>query len=105
MLRIKRLNKTVDSSIPYELFLNDIKLGEIKNDDTLLYDLKNGDYNLYAKCGEMVSEKITFSYDDHSTIEVECFPKYNENKITKLFFKILMNKKGIALNKVKDFYV
>ena len=105
MLRIKRLDKIVDRNIAYELFLNDIKLREIKNDDTLLYDLKNGDYNLYVKCGEMVSEKVTFSYDDHSTIEIECYPKYSENKMVKLFFKTVMNKKGIALNKVKDFYV
>lgn len=105
MLRIKRLDKIVDRNIAYELFLNDIKLGEIKNDDTLLYDLKNGDYNLYVKCGEMVSEKVTFSYDDHSTIEIECYPKYSENKMVKLFFKTVMKKKGIALNKVKDFYV
>ena len=105
MLRIKRLDKIVDRNIAYELFLNDIKLGEIKNDDTLLYDLKKGDYNLYVKCGEMVSEKVTFSYDDHSTIEIECYPKYSENKMVKLFFKTIMNKKGIALNKVKDFYV
>ena len=40
MLRIKRLDKIVDRNIAYELFLNDIKLGEIKNDDTLLYDWK-----------------------------------------------------------------
>ena len=105
MLRIKRLDKIVDRNIAYELFLNDIKLDKIKNDDTLLYDLKNGDYNLYVKCGEMVSEKVTFSYDDHSTIEIECYPKYSENKMVKLFFKTVMNKKGIALNKVKDFYV
>ena len=55
MLRIKRLDKIVDRNIAYELFLNDIKLGEIKNDDTLLYDLKNGDYNsLYLKNCEVV---------------------------------------------------
>ena len=53
----------------------------------------------------MVSEKVTFSYDDHSTIEIECYPKYSENKMVKLFFKTVMKKKGIALNKVKDFYV
>lgn len=105
MLRIKRLNKITDNNLSYEIFLNNIKLGEIKNNDILLYDLKNGDYNLYVKCGEMVSGKVEFSYDDHSTIELECYPLYQDNKIVKAFYKIVMNKKGIALNKVKDFYV
>ena len=105
MLRIKRLDKLTDRSVPYEIFLNDIKLGEIKNNDIALYGLKNGDYNLYVKCGEMISDKVTFSYDDHSTIELECFPKYSDSKIVKAFYKTIMNKKGITLNKVKDFYV
>ena len=105
MLRIKRLNKLVDMNIPFEIFLNDIKLGEIKNDDTMLYDLKDGDYNLYVKCGEMISDKINFSYDDHTTIELECYPKYKDNNITRSFYKIIMNKKGLELKKVKDFYV
>lgn len=105
MLRIKRLNKIADRELPFELFLNDIKLGEIKNDDTNLYDLKNGDYNLYVKCGEMVSSKVNFSYDEHSTIELECYPLYQDNKIFRTFYKIIMNKKGLALVKVKDFYV
>lgn len=105
MLRIKRLNKIVDKDFFYEIYLNDIKLGEIKNDDTLLYDLKDGDYNLYVKCNEMISERISFSYDGHSTIELECYPLYLDNKIVKTFYKLIMNKKGIALNKVKDFYV
>ena len=105
MLRIKRLNKLDDMNIPFEIFLNDIKLGEIKNDDTLLYDLKNGDYDLYVKCGEMISDKIKFSYDDHTTVEVECYPKYKDNNIVRSFYKTVMNKKGLELKKVKDFYV
>lgn len=105
MLRIKRNSNITDNNIPFEMFLNDIKLGEIKDGETLLYDLKNGDYNLYIKCGDMISEKVVFSYDDHSTIELECYPLYKENKIIKKFYKYVMNNKGIALNKVKDFYV
>lgn len=105
MLRIKRLDNITDRQVPFELFLNDIKLGEIKNNDIVLYDLKDGDYNLYVKCNEMISDKVTFSYDSHSTIELECYPKYKDNKISRTIYKTLLNKKGITLNKVKDFYV
>lgn len=105
MLRIKRIEKMVDINIPFEIFLNDIKLGELKNGATNLYDLKDGDFTLYVKCGEMISERISFSYDSHSTIEVECFPKYSESKISKFIYKYLMVNKGISLIKVKDFYV
>ena len=105
MLRIKRIEKITDVNVPFEIFLNDIKLGEIKNWDTNLYDLKDGDFNVYIKCGEMISEKVSFSYDSHSTIEMECFPKYSESKISRFIYKYLMGNKGISLIKVKDFYV
>lgn len=105
MLRIKRLDKIIDNNLMFELYLNDIKLGEIKNDDVLLFDLRNGDYNLYVKCGNMISDKVMFSYDDHSTIELECYPVYKNNKLSLFFYKYLKNNKGIMLNKVKDFYV
>mgnify|MGYP004663313709 CR=1 FL=1 len=105
MLRIKRLNKMADSNLLFEIFLNDIKLGDIKNDDTVIYDLKDGDYNLYIKCNDMISDKIYFSYDDHTTIEFECYPKYNNYNVVRSFYKTVMNKKGLELKKVKDFYV
>ena len=54
MLRIKRIEKITDVNVPFEIFLNDIKLGEIKNGQTNLYDLKDGDFNVYVKCGEMI---------------------------------------------------
>ena len=105
MLRIKRLEKLVDSSIPFEIFLNDIKLGEIKNGEINLYDLKDGDFSVFIKCGDMISDTVKFSYDSHSTIELECFPKYGSSSFSKLIYKYLLGKKGICLNKVKDFYV
>ena len=49
-------------NIPFEIFLNDIKLGEIKNDDTLLYGVEVKFYNMEVALDEHLESRYKGLY-------------------------------------------
>ena len=105
MIKLKRRDCVADKGCPYNVYLNDKKICQIKNGEELGMDLKPGDYVMQIKGGNFISEKLKFTIYGEQLTSIICYPLYSENKGTKFFYKALCNKVGIELKIEDNFYL
>jgi len=115
MLTVYRKDNNKDKDVVYDILINGCLMGKIKNDEKIIIDMKDKDKLNFTLSDDLElkmqivsqnhkSDEISFDYEDHQTVEFECVTDYTEGPLGKLIDKSL-NKKGIKLEKTKDFFL
>lgn len=105
MIKIKRLQHSVDYHIPYRVLIDGKVVMELKDNDFRDYALQEGEHTIKIVSDEYVSEPIKFQIFDGQIIEFECQADHGPSKTSKVLRKIFLGKVGIRLQKKNDFYL
>ena len=115
MLTVYRKESKLDKDKVYDVLVNGCIMGKIRNGERITIDMKDREtlnftlndelsFKLQVVSDKHKSEEIPFSYEEHQTVEFECISDYTEGLLGKFIDKS-MNKKGIKLEKTKDFFL
>lgn len=105
MLTIRRDKNKVDENIPYQIWINQILMGTIENDEMKSFDLKKGNYKMQIKGSKLESNVVKFNITDGSYVEYTCCPRWNGTIYSKLYYCFFRKRKGISLNLKQDIYL
>lgn len=115
MVTVYRKENKTDENVTYEVLINGCLMGKINNGEKISLDMKDRDKLNFTLSDELVlklqivspthkSVEIPFQYEEHQVVEFECISDHTEGPLSKLIDKSL-NKKGIKLEKTKDFFL
>lgn len=105
MLTIKRLKAIIDEKEEYQIFINDIPMGIIRNDEIRRLDLKDGIYKMYVKSSKMKSNMVEFNITSGSYVEFTCKPSHKGTIFSFFIHKVLKGNIGILLTLKQDIYL
>ncbi len=105
MLTLKRLKYLVDEQEEYQIFINDIPMGIIKNDSSRSLDLKDGNYKMYVKSSKIKSNVVEFSITSGSYVEFTCRPNHKGNILSLIICKLFKGNIGINITLRQDIYL
>jgi len=115
MLTVFRKEAKVDENVTYDILINGCLMGKINNGEKVTINMQDKETLNFTLSDELVlkmqivspthkSEEIEFDYEEHQTVEFECVSDYIEGPLGKIIGKA-MDKKGIKLEKTKDFFL
>lgn len=106
MIKISRLDKSIDYNIDYEIYIDGVNMGRIKSGEAKNFNLRiKKTYEIEIKSSEYTSQKIKFELYDNQIIELICYPIHKNNFMSTVIFKWILSGKGIKLLIDKNFYV
>lgn len=105
MIKINRINSSVDYDIKYDIYVDDIKVIDINNDEIKDIYIKPGKHYIKVKSDKFISDSINFNLGDGEIIEFEVYPDYKNNFFSILLTKTLYGKKGIGIKIKSDIYL
>lgn len=105
MIKINRLNCKTDYYLDYDIYINNIKIITISNNEIKNINLKPGNYYIEIKSGFSKSKKINFELSQNQIIEFEIKPKHQNNVIFKIIAKLLFNNAIINIKIKSDIYL
>lgn len=105
MIKIYRENNIVDHELPYNIYVDNVKILSICEKETKNINVSNGKHKIIIKSDKFISNELEFENFEDSILEFNIRPDYKDNLISKIFTKTLYGKVGIKIEIKKEFYI
>ena len=106
MIRVNRLDKTIDYNIDYDIYIDGVNMGKIKSGENKNFNLRiKKTYAVQIKSSVYVSDIVSFEINDNQIIELICYPVHNYSFISTFIYKRILGGQGIKLLIDKNFYL
>lgn len=105
MLKVQRKHSDVDVNAPYTVYLNNMELCKLNDNEIKDFNLKSGKYKLKVLGGGFHSKELEFELSDGQLLQIACYPAYKNSKLNKMFYKHILNNEAIYIEIDKDIYL
>ena len=97
MVKIYRENNEVDHEIPYKVFIDNVQVFEIIEDEIKSIKLEPGIHKISARSDKYKSNELEFEETGEGILEFLIEPDYTDNAISKFFTSTLYDKRILHL--------
>ena len=105
MVKVYREKNEVDSGIPYKVYIDNIAVFDLIEEEIKNIRLEPGVHKISAKSEKYKSNEVEFEETGEGIIEFLVEPDYTNNAISKFFTNTLYGKTGIKVTMTKEFYI
>lgn len=80
MIKIRRLKDKHDFMRPYTVYLDNEKVGKVKNGKELQFEVTEGKHLLFLKVDWCTSNQLIVYAHEHENVILECYPTARDSK-------------------------
>lgn len=80
LIQIRRLKDKHDFMRPYTIYLDNEKVGKVKNGKEVILETTEGEHTLYLKVDWCRSNQVKVYVHEFETVILECYPAARESK-------------------------